>query len=728
MALSLLSGPIALCGLCKVSLSKTVSWLARAFRRHHTRVKPVIMIAEKMPGVQFCRSHPNSGPDQAPCPTARDCASSPSGKENSKAGATRSAKASEDTDVHTPVAHSRATRASPFFAISSAARRLPEFIQNRRGHRHHQQPQQTPPAASPSAVPDTPMSTSGPAFPAALPRHEVQGTPQPTLSSPLRASIVSQAARAGDSIAASVAKASHERMSAAFKASSPGKGSPPRAAPDLLVAISLPSTPAEQLAAPARSRSLSITRPGSGSSGSLAFQQACQGARKSAATSTKWKERISSPQTPQRRKRGSSGDCVDDTQRAEQLWQQGSKAYQSKYFAAADRCYTDALLLLDSATAKDDGVDQCTGPIRQLLHSRAVARLAQVRQGLSVHWRRQLCVSYANVSAGSMSIPAMVHDANGPYPQALMLCWHLIKPDQTRGSVQGRVKEALGDCERILHLASTDGLAMMRAAVCHQRMHRLELAKQLLAQAHALPNLSSKHRTLCEERSAAVRIQIALDSLWQRLREPSSAQSVLRDAVVMAGQLHCQGPAARLPEVRLCAAAAALADSQYAAALSHAGQAGESSDEAVQLQAWWLACQAHFALCNGRSLADCAACLRKALHARDRWARAVERSRNAPVPPHVPLPDLDKVGALDAAMRRAMASKQRGNEAMSAQRHEAALVAYGAALNERTVMAPPCMAALYSNRAAALVVRCPSALTESAKWPLQPVQHPENSN
>jgi tetratricopeptide (TPR) repeat protein len=257
----------------------------------------------------------------------------------------------------------------------------------------------------------------------------------------------------------------------------------------------------------------------------------------------------------------------------------------------------------------------------------------------------------------------------------------------------------MADCNAALNHVPWHPRAVIRAVNIHIICGRLEEAEGLLSRTRVHSRLPpSEHRACSERLSEIESLRSTVARLWGGIPLAMDAPSVgalMRECQMVARKMP------RCPGTSLLCASCALRAGRWKDAVAHARTCDSARDKSVQLQAWWLNCEALYAQGD---LAQCAERLdagHKVLSSlSDSDAQALRSEEGQ----RVPLPDAARLLELVASLRVAVTKKEQGNSAFAAGRHEQAVELYTAALGVQDAAAPAFAAVLYSNRAAAYKV------------------------
>lgn len=278
--------------------------------------------------------------------------------------------------------------------------------------------------------------------------------------------------------------------------------------------------------------------------------------------------------------------------------------------------------------------------------------------------------------------------------------------------LQGRVKEALADCNQALKVQPWFTRAIERAAKCHLRLGDFAAADALLSEAQARPQVPPADARALMQRLAEVRQSCSeIDEAWVALAaaETTDAAAAAERAARRLLDRVCDAF-----DVKLLLAAALLRGGRWRPAEAAAVAAAAAADGPHgRLQAWWLQCETLYA--EG----ELEKCVRRMedgvgdLEALERTGAgggggALDRGlAGGSLGDRVPLPTVSQVRERIGDMRQVLQGRSAGNAAFTDKRYEEAARLYTLALGERRVAAPAFWAKLHSNRAAAYQVRSP---------------------
>lgn len=278
--------------------------------------------------------------------------------------------------------------------------------------------------------------------------------------------------------------------------------------------------------------------------------------------------------------------------------------------------------------------------------------------------------------------------------------------------LQGRVKEALADCNQALKVQPWFTRAIERAAKCHLRLGDFSAADALLSEAQARPQVPPADARALMQRLAEVRQSCSeIDEAWAALAAAETADAAAvaeRDARRLLDRV-CDAF-----DVKLLLAAALLRGGRWRPAEEAAQAAAAAADgPRGRLQAWWLRCETLYA--EG-DLEKCVCRMEDGLGDLEALERtgavaggALERGlAGGSLGDRVPLPAVSVLRERIGDMRQVLQGRSAGNAAFTDKRYEEAARLYTLALGERRVAAPAFWAKLHSNRAAAYQVHCSS--------------------
>jgi hypothetical protein len=279
-------------------------------------------------------------------------------------------------------------------------------------------------------------------------------------------------------------------------------------------------------------------------------------------------------------------------------------------------------------------------------------------------------------------------------------------------AMQNNHEAALRDCGTALTHEPQDPMALLRAGTYHMRLGALHSARSHFARFAALPEPGDKFMRSFLTKRAELDLFVSehVAAPWALLRAAATSppdKAASEVATMEARALKTLSERIFCGELVLLRAAAALFRGNFDAALrllEGPVVTSPGSGWVLQLQAWWLACDALFL--HG----DLALCAQRILDGVEDLACWEKDQDKLPLV-GVQLPRSAEVRKVPEAITTALEHKRRGNELVKCKNLVEAEQEYSAALGIPAAASPSFHAVLYHNRSACLQVGCVATST-----------------